>query len=246
VVIAIIAILAGILLPALARTKIRALSAVCSNNLKQLQLAWINYTDDENERMPVSISDALINQPGSWVLGNAQISAAATNITSGTLYPYTGGTAVYHRPADRSAIKNSETTMRIRSYTLDGWLGSRLIRHPLWGTLDWNFPAVKLRTTELTAPPPAGTFVFIDEHEESIDDGAWPSTKAVSSPAGPTDGWAALPSDRHSQGANLSFADGHVEHRGWKAPKHYKGILQVAGTPDDLMDLRYMQSVVPQ
>jgi prepilin-type processing-associated H-X9-DG protein len=28
-----------------------------------------------------------------------------------------------------------------------------------------------------------------------------------------------MPSDRHNRGANLSFADGHVEHWKWKVPK---------------------------
>ena len=33
--------------------------------------------------------------------------------------------------------------------------------------------------------------------------------------------WWDMPSDRHMQGANLSFADGHVEHWKWVVPKSY-------------------------
>lgn len=51
VVIAIIAILAALLLPALARAKTRAMSAACFSNLKQLGLAWVMYSDDNNDRM---------------------------------------------------------------------------------------------------------------------------------------------------------------------------------------------------
>ena len=49
VVISIIAILAGLLLPALARAKARAQAIACLNNLKQLQLAWTMYVHDNND-----------------------------------------------------------------------------------------------------------------------------------------------------------------------------------------------------
>lgn len=49
---AIIAILAGLLLPALARAKNKAYNAVCANNLRQLGIATRSYSDDNNSRLP--------------------------------------------------------------------------------------------------------------------------------------------------------------------------------------------------
>jgi len=51
VVIAIIAILAALLLPALSKAKSVGRSIHCLNNLRQLQLAWMNYADDHEGRL---------------------------------------------------------------------------------------------------------------------------------------------------------------------------------------------------
>ena len=80
VVIAIIAILAALILPALAKAKVEAQKTRCMNNLKQIQLAWLMYSGDNNELIaPVSnytpsfATDPLI-QPGAaerdWAIGN--------------------------------------------------------------------------------------------------------------------------------------------------------------------------------
>lgn len=52
VVIAIVAILASLLLPALSRAKTSAQRISCMNNLRQLQLAWHIYVQDNNDRLP--------------------------------------------------------------------------------------------------------------------------------------------------------------------------------------------------
>jgi len=88
VVIAIIAILAGLLLPALSRAKDKGQSAVCQGNLKQLIQGWTMYAGDNEDRLAGSISVGLVNQSGSWVLGNARQDRTVSNILSGVMFSY--------------------------------------------------------------------------------------------------------------------------------------------------------------
>lgn len=65
VVIAVIAILAALLLPALARAKESARRTQCASNLKQIILATLVYTDDNEDRFPAQPDDGrLLREAG--------------------------------------------------------------------------------------------------------------------------------------------------------------------------------------
>jgi prepilin-type processing-associated H-X9-DG protein len=95
--------------------------------------------------------------------------------------------------------------------------------------------------TEIMQPPPSNLFGLIDTQEEDIFD----ATFGIFSPDSPWAGyWLDLAAARHSQGANLTFADGHVEHWKWKSPKIFEGVWWPAASDADLADLHRLEQCV--
>jgi prepilin-type processing-associated H-X9-DG protein len=183
------------------------------------------YAGDNEDRLAGSISVGLVNQPGSWVLGNARQDRTASNIMSGVIFRYTPGVGVYHCPADRSTVTRQPGLSRTRSYTLNGMMNSSQEAGTPDGWDPSHFKSMPQKLSQIVSPPPTGTFVFIDEHEDSIDDGLWntppygltaPGVPALAHDWAPA--WDNFPTVRHNQGANIAFADGHVDHHKWLWP----------------------------
>jgi prepilin-type processing-associated H-X9-DG protein/prepilin-type N-terminal cleavage/methylation domain-containing protein len=223
VVLAIVGLLASLLLPALGRTKAAAQSASCLNNLKQLQLAWLSYVHDDNETFPPNISrkvgfdqiNVIVDGRVPWVLGNAKLDTNTANIETGVLFKHAASAAIYRCPADRSTVLDHASLRRTRSYSMDGYFNSHIVSGTAADTLNHS-KFILMKASQLVNPGPSLTFVFIDEHEMSIDDGIFgvqlPPGEGPQAPI-----WGPFPGDRHNNGANLSFADGHVEGHTWHA-----------------------------
>ena len=251
VVIAIIAILAAILLPALSKAKATGQSTSCFSNLRQLQLGYLMYVNDNNDCLPPNQARTVTlgnvaNLPGSWVVGNAARDTNTANIEAGVIYGSAGSGSVYRCPADKSTVVNNPALPRTRSYSLDGWLNSSYTANG-FDFVPQSNPWEEQKLSTIHRPPPSGVFGFIDQQEQSIDAGLF----IIEQPARiitdeGTDDWFALASDRHRQGCNLSFLDGHVEHWRWQTPKVYKGFDSPARPGGDLADHRRLQECVPQ
>ena len=268
VVVAIVAILAGLLLPSLSRTKAEAQSVSCKNNLGQLQKGWQMYIDDNNDALPPNNSTRIgwfqygvSNEWGnSWVWGNAQADTNTANIERGALFPEVGSTSIYRCPADGSDVADKPGLRRFRSYSMDAWLNSHIVS----GTIEQLMNTIDLdvgRWQQVLKQPPSRIFVFIDEHPQSIGDGIFglPTPWDVDDPsdddhpsasAGMNPYWwgGSMPADRHSIGCNLSFADGRADHFKWKSPKKgmAEGNVQAPANPLDLDDLKRLQDCAPK
>ena len=214
VVIAIIAILASMLLPALGKAKVKAQGLRCMSNAKQLQLAWILYSGDFNNKIVPNTFDNNSWIDPAWILSAdlVTMSSDATNVNiikNGKLWRYNTSLEIYTCPSDPLWPPKGKVKMRRnRSFSIQGRMGgpsdlfdsltSGKFVHKAWS-----------KDSDIRNPNPSGAMVFVDESEYVIDDGYFivdafsPNT------------WQNYPSSRHGGGGDMSFADGHAEIHRW-------------------------------
>jgi len=221
VVLAIIAILAAMSLPARATATARARQASCYNNFRQLQLCWLLYSNAHADKLVLNHVSNFIPSRGSmssisrsWVpVSNAYTDTTTTNIESGPLYTYNPSTGIYRCPADRSTVRDAGQIPRSRSVSMS------LYMNGVTDTTSGDYNRVWHTLTQIRNPSPARAMVFVDEHEDSIQQAAF----CCNGPAGSLFGtsqyqWISIPATRHNNGCTFSFADGHAETFHWKEP----------------------------
>jgi type II secretory pathway pseudopilin PulG len=222
VVIAIIAILAALLLPALAKAKLKAERITCLNNQKQLTYAWLMYADDNAGKLTPNASSSMPNAD-SWVNGIMKWDAPppgtpnldnydTTKLTGSLLGPYCNRSiGIYKCPGDKVAGAKGP---RVRSISMNGQMGGLSTQPPVLNQYGpgQNYQ-VFLKQTDIGRPSPSMAWVFIDEHADSINDGFFRIA------LNQTTTWADVPASYHGASGALSFADGHAEIKRWSDPQ---------------------------
>jgi prepilin-type N-terminal cleavage/methylation domain-containing protein/prepilin-type processing-associated H-X9-DG protein len=238
VVIAVIAILAGLLLPTLSKGKARAQTVDCIDHLRQLQLCWHMYAhDNESTLVPNNfvyfVTMGSTNQPSvgddkiSWCRSLAPFDPNPINETNSMLYDYNRNPAIYHCPADTSTVASQPGLPRNRSFNMSNSINMEDADH---------------FTKESEIHSPSTLFVFIDTDADEITD---PTFGVI--PLGDyfQNYWLDIPADRHNtRGANLTFADGHVETWKWKERKNGRIAGSACLDQDDIDDLRRLQQCI--
>ncbi len=208
VIVAIIAVTVAMLLPRLAGShRSPAKSTRCLGNLRQCSMAWYMYADEHDKRLMYNYPPGVleVNPTNNWITGVIDWSGAAQNTNAlregqlSTYFPAVATSGLLHCPADPSAVSG---TPRVRSYSMNAFVGDTGGGPTAAGWKQF------VKMSDFTRP--SATFLFVDEHPNSIDDGCF-----VSDPA-QTNAWIDLPGSSHNGNGALSFADGHVEMHKWR------------------------------
>ena len=201
VVIAIIAILAAILFPVFARARENARRSSCQSNLKQIGLGWLQYTQDYDEKMvPYSSDGTTGGFSHNWgtalqpYLKSVQIFTCPSNSNDVVGYTYSAEIARAGKALAALPLPSQSVMFA------DGQGGN-----PSTGTASTMIPPTFMRSLAFFANPPGSS-------GRRLSSGSVMGT-AVWFNYSPSQG--SVIADRHLEGSNYSFADGHV--------KWYKG-----------------------
>ncbi len=224
VIVATIAILFALATGGLTNARDGSQTVRCLSNHHQLITAWQMYADDSKGQLVMNFhgghaqDGAVANDPSNrpWACGWLDWTTRGdnTNLAFITEEKYSRlaiycnrDPRVYQCPADRyvsAAQRSAGWARRVRSYSANITIGEGNGESGPWDPL---YRHVK-NINGLVRPGPGNTFVFIEEHPDSIQDpGFFP----------PYSNWLLdAPANHHNGACAVTFADGHSELHGWE------------------------------
>ena len=220
VVISIISILAAILFPVFARARENARRTSCMSNVKQMALAFMQYTQDYDERLPTYQRCATQQAPGGIRGWNNSVACPGTNQAAhpwnNQIQPYITSTQIFNCPS--SSFGSGDGESQEYTGTASEYLSYGYNRYVAFGYLVASGnPAVDITKPGLSLasiPQPTVTPLVVDSSYYLSDPNhqclpknrstySW-CTEAVTDGSDP-------PAPRHLETFNIAFADGHVK-----------------------------------
>ena len=220
VVISIIAILLGILMPALSAVRTGAQTLICKTNLRQLVLASISYAEENNGYNVPAASD-MLEGPGlhRWH-GTRDTLDDPFDFQRGPLFSYLTNSQVKECPLRLNFVKDQQWNTNFEQgcggygYNMT-YIGSRLWEYGLKSEKDWiDAYAKTTRLSEIKMP--ARTLMFCDtamsNEENTLIEYSFAEPPFAVQNGLPVTSFYMSPSIhfRHNNSANIGWADGHI------------------------------------
>ncbi|HOK95637.1 MAG TPA: prepilin-type N-terminal cleavage/methylation domain-containing protein [Anaerohalosphaeraceae bacterium] len=275
VVIAIIALLLAIILPGLRAAKELASGVVCQNNLKQLNLAWTSYYNDNNSLLVGGSNyySGTRATPYRWVeppllkdtdnpefvgiapMAQYSLQTRKNGIRAGKLFPYTQDEELYHCPGDRNITK-LEPEAIYRSYAITGLMNGEdfIDRYAgLYSPIRTQRTAigktlnVVIKFSEVRAP--GNKIVFMEEDVASKATKQYYNAGGFVLLGGGAFAWWDWPAYYHNDSSTIGFADGHAERHRWRDSDTLNLIKEGKADPDPVnnQDLQWLvQGYMPK
>jgi len=234
VVISIISLLMSIMMPSLRKAREQATRVDCMNNMRQFTFAWMMYAHDNDSKL-CSSETRWIDEEYSlpcpyaygmphWVIGGPtgplypfnHIGDSEIAITEGVLWPYVKNLELYRCKSDRSG--------KLRSYSISNTMGGLPIEPDM--NRQWQFYDI----ANISRSAERLVFVCAESSGRWLSGGFFPmrydekETIRWGNPKARPPGWreGLKITARHSNGSNISFADGHCKWWRYEDPRTVK------------------------
>ena len=226
VVIASVAFLGAIFLPALSKEEAQTQALQCTANIRNLNRAWTMYVAENGDRLPPFGAQPNRVWNGDVHFGTGGY-AGMTNteaIKTGLIWKYYENLSTTVDPSSPPWPPGAEVQVkRVRSYSIDGMMNQGGANNSPTGM----FTPQRLRPpwTTMSAikfPGPSAAISILCDNEWQIDDARFLEEPGFyNTPTRTADRWRNIPGTRHGAAGIMGFADGHTELWKWVEPSTY-------------------------